>query len=60
MAKRSGVNLNETDIVLEGGGIEVDGKGTAVITESCVLNGNRNPRWTKKDYEADLRATLGI
>ncbi|ADG76826.1 Agmatine deiminase OS=Tsukamurella paurometabola (strain ATCC 8368 / DSM / CCUG 35730 / CIP 100753 / JCM 10117 / KCTC 9821 / NBRC 16120 / NCIMB 702349 /NCTC 13040) OX=521096 GN=Tpau_0172 PE=4 SV=1 [Tsukamurella paurometabola] len=49
-----------TDLVLEGGGIEVDGEGTAIITESCVLNDNRNPGWTKQQVEAELSDLLGI
>jgi agmatine deiminase len=60
MAEESDVDLIETDICLEGGGIEVDGEGTAIITESCVINANRNPDWTKRDCEADLLETLGI
>ncbi|ORZ04503.1 hypothetical protein BCR42DRAFT_198184 [Absidia repens] len=49
-----------TWLVLEGGGIEVDGKGTAVCTESCILNENRNPGKTKTDVEAELHRTLGV
>ena len=49
-----------TELVLEGGGIEVDGAGTALITESCVLNANRNPGWRKEDCEAELRRLLGL
>ncbi|MBE1464740.1 agmatine deiminase [Kibdelosporangium phytohabitans] len=40
---RAGAESLRTDLVLEGGGLEVDGEGTAIITESCVLNANRNP-----------------
>ncbi len=50
----------ETTLVLEGGGIEVDGEGTAIITESCVLNPNRNPRVSKADCEAELKRLLGL
>jgi agmatine deiminase len=49
-----------TDLVMEGGAIEVDGNGTAIITESCVLNKNRNPGWTKKDVEEELAYLLGV
>lgn len=52
--------LLATRLVLEGGALEVDGKGTAIITESCVLNSNRNPGWSKADCEAELRRLLGI
>lgn len=47
-------------MVLEGGGIEVDGHGTAIITESCVLNSNRNPGVGKLVCEAELRQLLGL
>lgn len=50
----------KTDLVLEGGGIEVDGEGTAVITESCVLNANRNPGLSKVQCEAELSRLLGV
>lgn len=50
----------ETRLVLEGGGIEVDGVGTAIITESCVLNRNRNPGLTKAACEAELARLLGL
>lgn len=56
----AGVNRIRTDLVLEGGALEVDGEGTAIITESCVLNDNRNPGWTKSEVEAELGRTLGI
>jgi agmatine deiminase len=46
--------------VLEGGGIEVDGEGTAIIAESCVLNNNRNPGVTKAAFEANIKAQLGL
>jgi agmatine deiminase len=50
----------ETDLVLEGGGIEVDGEGTAIITESCVLNPNRNPGVGKAECEKELSRLLGV
>ncbi len=49
-----------TELTLEGGALEVDGEGTAIITESCVLNDNRNPGWTKGDVEAELLRLFGI
>lgn len=47
-------------LVLEGGGIEVDGEGTAIITESCVLNPNRNPGLSKEACETELSRVLGL
>lgn len=46
--------------MLEGGGIEVNGHGTAIITESCVLNSNRNPGVSKTDCESELKRLLGL
>ncbi|MGF6425294.1 agmatine deiminase family protein [Bradyrhizobium elkanii] len=50
----------KADLVLEGGGIEVDGEGTAIITESCVLNPNRNPDVSKAKCEDELSRLLGL
>ncbi|TXT10713.1 hypothetical protein VHUM_02218 [Vanrija humicola] len=60
MCATARVNHLTTDICLEGGGIEVDGEGTAIVTESCVLNSNRNPKWTKTDVEQELAYLLGV
>ncbi|SFP88316.1 agmatine deiminase [Variovorax sp. OK605] len=49
-----------TRLVLEGGAIEVDGAGTAIITESCVLNANRNRGLSKETCEAELKRLLGL
>ena len=45
--------------VLEGGSIHVDGEGTLLTTEECLLNPNRNPSLTREQIEALLRAYLG-
>ena len=60
VARRAGVRRIQTDLVLEGGGIEVDGHGTAIITESCVLNHNRNPGVSQSQCERDLKRLLGL
>ncbi|WP_133650690.1 agmatine deiminase family protein [Paraburkholderia flava] len=60
VAHRSGAQFIETSLVLEGGGIEIDGEGTAIITESCVLNANRNPHVGKAQCEAELHRLLGV
>lgn len=60
MARHTGAALLPSRITLEGGGIEVDGQGTAIITESCVLNPNRNPGLSKADCEKELARLLGI
>ncbi len=60
VAEQAGVNVINTDLILEGGCIEVDGHGTAVITESCVLNNNRNPGVSKAEFEDLLMPLLGL
>ena len=42
------------DFVLEGGSIHVDGEGTAMVTEECLLSEGRNPHMTKKQIEKML------
>ncbi|MEM7247748.1 MAG: agmatine deiminase family protein [Acidobacteriota bacterium] len=60
VARKAGARRLETTLVGEGGGIEVDGRGTALLTESCVVNDNRNPGLTREDCETLLRQTLGL
>jgi agmatine deiminase len=46
-------------IVLEGGSIHVDGEGTVMATEECLLNHNRNPELTREQIEQTLFDYLG-
>ncbi len=48
------------DFVLEGGAIHVDGEGTLITTEECLLNHNRNPHLTKEQIENQLREYLSV
>ncbi len=50
----------EPGIVLEGGSIEVNGQGTLITTEQCLLNPNRNPDLTKEQIEQYLKDYLGV
>ena len=57
------VQLNGRDVVLEGGGIDVNGKGTLITTEECLLDSkiqSRNPDLRREDIEAVMRDYLGI
>ncbi|KAK1683717.1 hypothetical protein QYE76_044565 [Lolium multiflorum] len=47
-------------MVLEGGSIHVDGEGTCITTEECLLNPNRNPDMTRQDIENELKDFLGV
>lgn len=51
---------NAQDFILEGGSITVDGEGTLITTEQCLLNKNRNPHLSKKEIEEKLKAYLNL
>lgn len=46
-------------LILEGGSIHVDGEGTVIATEECLLNPNRNPDRSRRQIEQDLFDFLG-
>ena len=48
------------EIVLEGGSIEVNGSGTVLTTEQCLLNKNRNPRASKVEIESYIKNYLNV
>lgn len=52
--------IDATDFVLEGGSIAVDGTGTLVTTERCLLHPNRNPHLDRAGIEDRLRRYLGV
>jgi agmatine deiminase len=54
-----GADRYRAPIVLEGGSIHVDGKGTVLTTEECLLNPNRNPELSKEQIERVLLEYLG-
>jgi agmatine deiminase len=45
---------------MEGGSVDVNGRGTLLTTEACLLNRNRNPQLGRTDIEQYLRAYLGV
>jgi Peptidylarginine deiminase and related enzymes len=67
IAEKTGYKLfpgiyNDRHVVLEGGAIDINGKGTLITTEECILDNNtqvRNPDFTKSDYESLFRKYLG-
>lgn len=60
VAAHLGMRRFAFDLVLEGGAIEVDGRGTLITTRSCLLTPTRNPGLTEADYEALFAETLGV
>jgi agmatine deiminase len=47
-------------IIMEGGSLDVNGQGTLLTTEACLLNPNRNPQLDRAQIEACLRDFLGV
>lgn len=47
-------------LVMEGGAFHVDGEGTLLTTEQCLLNPNRNPGRSREEIEDVLKAHLGV
>lgn len=54
-----GVDRYRAPLVLEGGSIHVDGDGTVMTTEECLLNANRNPELSREQIEQALCDYLG-
>jgi agmatine deiminase len=59
VARLRDLPLFSPGIVMEGGSIEVNGCGTLLTTEACLLNPNRNPHLSKAQIEGYLRDYLG-
>ncbi|MGB4778981.1 agmatine deiminase family protein [Microbacterium sp.] len=59
IAAELGVDRIASPLTAEGGGIHVDGAGTALVTETVMLDPARNPGWTRVDVEDELRRTVG-
>lgn len=60
IAQKYNLQLFQPGIVMEGGSFEVNGKGTLMTTESCLLNPNRNPHLNKVQIEEYLKQYLGV
>ncbi len=55
-----GIERYKAPLVLEGGSIHVDGEGTLLATEQCLLNRNRNPQLSRLEIEGYLKAYTGV
>ncbi|MEG3640121.1 agmatine deiminase family protein [Magnetococcus sp. PR-3] len=60
IADHLGCHYFKANIVGEGGGLEYDGDGTLILTESCWVNPNRNPRHSRQEIERELKKLLGV
>jgi agmatine deiminase len=60
IARALGLRRFSKPVVLEGGSIDVNGRGLLLTTEACLLNPNRNPKLTRTQIEQALRDALGI
>ncbi len=54
------IPLFQPKVVLEGGAIDVNGRGTVLTTEACLLHPNRNPHLNRGEIEAVLQHYLGV
>ncbi len=51
---------DKRDFILEGGSIHVDGEGTCMVTESCLLSKGRNPELSREQIEDTLKEYLNV
>jgi agmatine deiminase len=54
------IPVHHPGIVMEGGSIDVNGAGTLLTTEACLLNPNRNPHLSRAEIEQYLKDYLGV
>lgn len=60
LLERAEITRYRAPLVLEGGSFHVDGEGTLITTESCLLHPNRNPGLSREEIEQHLRDYLGV
>jgi len=58
--EREGIACVDAPLILEGGSFHVDGEGTLMTTEQCLLNPNRNPHLSRPEIEEHLKNFLGV
>ena len=59
IADFASVEAISSKLINEGGGIHVDGEGTAMMTETVQLGEGRNSTWTREEVEAEIHEKLG-
>ncbi len=60
IGREYGIPVFSPGMVLEGGSIEVNGRGALLTTEACLLNPNRNPGRDRAEIESALQGYLGV
>jgi len=57
---KASANIIHPNLTLDAGCFEVDGSGTAMMTESCIINDDRNTNWDREEIETELKLLLGL
>ena len=60
VAQALGAGTSPASLVAEGGSLHVDGEGTLIVTQTSILNPNRNPGLTRREAEDVFRHWLGV
>ncbi len=60
IGEKLGLQVFHPDIVMEGGSVEFNGKGTLLTTKACLLNKNRNPHLSQYQIEQYLIEYYGV
>lgn len=59
LSEKLGIRVVSSELVNEGGGIHVDGRGKVLLTETVQLGKERNPKWSKDEVEREIHKKLG-
>ncbi|MGH3951116.1 MAG: agmatine deiminase family protein, partial [Pseudonocardiaceae bacterium] len=59
VAELTGHPVRSSPLTMEGGGLQVDGQGTVLLTDTVQLDKRRNPGWTREQVETEVHARLG-
>lgn len=60
IAKENRLPVFSPGIIMEGGSVEFNGKGTVLTSKSCLLNKNRNPKLSQSEIEKYLKDYYGV
>ena len=57
---QTSIRMLPSNLIVKASCISVDGAGTAIITENCIINDELNPYWEKSEIETELKTLLGL